>query len=68
MANQKLDVLAALAERRQMNRHHVEPVEKIGAEPALFDHRLEVAVRRRHEAHVDVDGARGAEPLDLLLL
>src|SRR5690606_34194103 len=38
------------------------------AERSLADHRLEVAVRRRDEAHVRLLGARAAQALELLLL
>ena len=47
MAGQQRDVLAPLAQRRHPDRHDVEPVEQILAEPAGRDLGRQVAVRRR---------------------
>src|SRR5205814_7150257 len=62
------DVLAALAERRYLDPHDVEPVVEVGAELAPRDHGLEVLVRRRDDAHVDRDGLVRADSPDLALL
>ena len=62
------DVLGAGAERRDEDRHDVDPVVEVLAERAL-PHRLgEVAVRRRDHPHVHADVARAADPLERLLL
>ncbi len=65
---ERLDVLAAGAQRRQPHRHDVEPVEQVLAERALRDEPLEIAVRRRDEADVDLDRLGAAETLHLALL
>jgi len=47
------DVVAPLAQRRQQDRHHVQPVEQVLAELALAHRLRQVAMRGRHDAHVD---------------
>ena len=49
-------------------RHDVQPVEQILAEAALGDLGLDVAVGRRDDAHVDLDGLLAAHALELALL
>ena len=44
------------------------PVVEVFAERAEADHRRQVAVRRGDQAHIDLDGAGAAEPLELVLL
>ena len=58
----------ALAQRGQADRHDVEPVEEVLAERALRDELLQIAVRRRDEAHVDADRLDAADALELALL
>ncbi len=65
--DEKRNVLAPLAQGRQVDRHDVEPVEEIVAEFALAHHRLEVLVRRGDHAHIDLDVLVAADPLDGLL-
>src|SRR5437667_1954650 len=67
-AHQGRNVLGPLAERRGMDREHVQPVVEIVPEPLLFHHPKEVAVRRGDEADVDLDRLRTPDPLELLLL
>ncbi len=62
------NVLAPIAQGRQMDREDVQPVIEIFAELPLGDHRLEVAVGRRHDAHVDLEGLVAADALELALL
>src|SRR5690606_30944220 len=62
------DVLAALAQRRQVDVDRVEPIQEICAETAGVDLRLQVGVRRREHAHVDLQRARRAETLELAFL
>ena len=59
---------APFAQRRQPSGTTLRAVEEVLAELALLDHGLEVAVRGRHEAHVDLDGLRSAHALELALL
>ena len=56
---------AALPQRRDVHRDHVEAVEQVFAELALLDLRLEVLVRRGEDADVHRDRVRAADPLDL---
>src|ERR1017187_296883 len=67
-AHEGLDVGGALAERRQVDGNDVEAVEEVLAELAGLHHALEVAVRGRHDAHVNGHRLRAAHTLDLLLL
>ena len=54
--DQDRNIVAALAERRQVERDDVESVEQIAAEPAALDLLFEIAVGRREEPNVDRDG------------
>ena len=49
------DVLAPLAQRRQVDREHVEPVEEVLAQLAVGDRLGRVLVGGGHHAHVDLD-------------
>jgi hypothetical protein len=51
------DVLAPLPEAGHPDRHHVQPVEQIGAEPSLRGGGAEVLLGRRDEAHVERDAS-----------
>jgi hypothetical protein len=61
-------VLRPLAQRRQLDRHDVEPVEQVLAELALGDRRLEVAVAGGDDAHVDRLAHAAADALERALL
>ena len=52
VAHEVADVLQALAQRRQAQRHDVEAVVEVLAEQALLDLRLELAVGGGDDAHV----------------
>ena len=52
------DVLAPLAQRRQVDAQDVEPVVQVRPEAALLDALAERIVRRRDDADVDRDGLR----------
>ena len=62
---QRQYVLAALAERRHLQLEGAEPVIEVGPEPALARHLGQVAVRRRHDAHIagEILGAADAPEL-----
>ena len=66
MARQHRDVGAALAQRRDGDREHRQPEVQVLAELARGDTRLELSIRRRHDAGVDVQRAGAADPLELL--
>ena len=65
---QRGDLLAALAERRDGEADDGEAVVEVFAEASLGDEALEVGVGRGDHAHVDADGPRVAEGLDLARL
>ena len=58
----------ALAQRRDAQRKHGEPVVQVGAEPAVRDLGRQIAVGRRHDPDVDPDRLVGAHALHLTLL
>ncbi len=61
-------IAAAFAKRRHANGEDGQPEEEVLPEAALLDGLGEVAVGRRHDAHVHAHGPRPSEPLELLLL
>src|SRR5262249_18390077 len=63
VGDEKRDVLPALAERRHRDLDHADAVEEVAAEPPEPDLLLEIAVRRRDEADVDLAPAVGADAL-----
>ena len=63
MPDEHGQVLEPIAQRRQIDRKHVEPVIEILAELAVLDHLLEVAVRRAHQAYIDLDRLGSADAL-----
>src|SRR5208283_2205650 len=68
MADQRRDVVAALAQGRQHQWEHVQAVVEVTAEAAVGDHRSQVAVRGRYQAHVHADRLGAAQTLELLFL
>src|SRR5580704_1810990 len=68
MFRQFSNIFPPLAQRRQRQWNHVEPVKQIGAELALAHHVGQVAVRSRDDAHVDGNTARIAQTVELPLL
>ncbi len=63
-----LDILGALAQRRQPQAHHREAVEEVGAEGALVDRQPQVAVGGGDDARVDGLVAAVPHRLDLPVL
>ena len=61
-------VLPSLAQRRQLDHDHVQPVEEIFPKGAVVDEALQIDVRRRDDAHVDLDGIDAAQSHELALL
>ena len=68
MADEPGDVFAALAQRREHDWEHVQAIIEVVAKLAVGDHLRQVAVRRRHQAHVHPDRSRAPQALELLLL
>ena len=59
---QRRDVLGALAQRRQADRHDVQPVEQVLAEQALADQLPQVAMGGGDDADVGADRVCGRRP------
>ena len=68
MIRQDRDVIRAFAQRGHMHRKHVEAVIEILAKLALAHVRQQIAVRRRDDADIDLDGAAATDALELALL
>ena len=66
--DQQRDVLVALAQRRQVDGDHVEPVEEVLAEGALLHGFGQVGVGGGDDAHVGLARLDAAERHELLLL
>ena len=68
MLHEERDVVATLAQRRQLHRNHVQPVVEILAKRALGHHPGEVGMRGGDHADIDLDRVRVADALELALL
>src|SRR5207248_11064836 len=66
--DEERDVVPALPERRDGERHHLEPLVEVLAEAACGDLRGEIAVRRGEDAGPYRDPLDAANPLELALL
>ena len=60
-------VVAALAQRRQVQAHHIEAMQQVGAEAAFGDQCVEVLVCGRDHAHVDSDQLAATDAEELAL-
>src|SRR5208283_5405088 len=56
------------AQRRDIDRNHVEAVVEVLAKRSIFERGAQIAVGSGEKANVDFDGACAAEPLELALL
>ncbi len=65
MLGEQRDVVAAFAQRRQVQAHDIEAVQQVGAEFAAFGFRVEVLVGRGDHAHVDADQLAAADAVEL---
>ena len=68
VARERQHVFDALPQRGQLDRHDLEAIQQVGAEPTGLDLGREIAIRRSDDAHVDVHGLVAADPLELLFL
>ena len=68
MIDQRRNVFAALAQRRQLDVKDVETIEEVGAELPFLDEQLEVLVGGGDDAEIDLDGLVAADAHDLALL
>ncbi len=64
MAGQNGNVLAPLAQGRQMDVDHVQPVEEVLAEPSGHDLFLQILVRGCHQTKIHGNGLGPSDPLD----
>ena len=62
------DVFGPLAQRRHRDREDVEAIEQVLAEAAGLHVRDQIAVGRRDDAHIDLDGFLAADWIDLAFL
>ena len=65
MPGQRGNVIAAFAQRRQGDRHHVEPVKQVFAEQPGGNHRRQVLVGRSDDPHIHRNLGAPANPADL---
>ncbi len=68
MPRQHRDVVAAIAQRRQLNRDHVQAIEEVLAERAVSNHAREVGIRCGDDADVHFDRLIIAHSLELAFL
>ena len=66
--DEQRNIFAALAQRRQVKRDHVQTVEQILAERAFAHHLPQIDVGRGDDAHVDVHLLHAAEMHELAIL
>ena len=57
-----------LAQRRDIDRHHVKPVIKVLAKRALLERRAQVAIGGGNQPDINLHGTRAAQSLELALL
>src|SRR5208283_1509124 len=66
--DQELNVFAPLAQRRDFDRKHPQPVKKVLAKLIVADHAFQVPVCGRNQTNINVDGFGTSEAFELLLL
>src|SRR5215471_3155942 len=68
MLNQEREIARAIAQRRHGDLDDVDAVKQILAEQALANAGAEIAMGRRYDPHVDLDGRRAPDGLERSLL
>ena len=68
MRRQRRDIFAPFAQRRNPQFNHLDAVVEIFAEAPRIDHRFEILVGGRDDAHVDRQRLVAADALEALLL
>src|SRR5215831_11732356 len=68
MRDQRRYVFRSLAQRRYMDRKNIQSIVQITAEPPGANVLCQVTIRRRDEAHVDLQRVRSSQTLKLPLL
>src|SRR5579883_3060318 len=62
------NVFFVLPERRNINRHDVQPIIKVFTETALLQRSTKVAIRGGYQTHIDLESFRPAQALEFALL
>src|SRR5437899_6248725 len=62
------DVLRPLPQRRNRDVKHLQPIEQIFPKGAALHSFPQVAIRRRHNTDIGLQGSSAAEPLEFALL
>ena len=65
MAREHANIFLALAQSRQAQSNHVQTVEQIYAEAAVFDALLQVLVSRGNHTHIGFDGTVAAHAVEM---
>src|SRR6516164_5589441 len=68
MARHHRNILAPIAQRRDLDRHHAQPIVQVLAESAGADLAAKLPIRRSNDPDIDLDAARPPYPLKSLLL
>src|SRR5216684_7761275 len=68
MVHQRTDIFGAIAQSRQFNGKHTEPIEEVGAELAFFDHLNEIPMCGADHAHIAANCGGAAQTLELSFL
>src|SRR5437763_1125288 len=68
MFNERRDVVATLAQRRQFDRNDVQAIEEIFLKTAFGHHLAKISIRGRNHTNVDFFGAFGTEWFEFALL
>ena len=66
--NEQRQIVPTRSKRRDLDRHHIQTVIKIGAEFALLHQGLDVGIRRRHDPDIDLAGHVLSDPPHFVLL
>ena len=53
MMHEQRQVLLALAQWRQLERYHLQPIQQVFAKLPVVDHLVQITIRRRDDAHLD---------------
>src|SRR6266404_549774 len=66
--DKKRDIGDAFAQRRHLDREHVQPVEEVGPEGVVLDRGLQIPIGGGDDPHVDLDRPARTDALELPLL
>src|SRR4051812_30700005 len=68
MVREQRNVFRSITQRRNVDRHYAEAIEKVTTEFPAFTRLFDVAVRSSNDADVHLDGGGPADALELLFL